>query len=740
MRALLDDAALVHDNQAVRPPEGGQAVRDRNGRAIRDQTVQRLLDQRLGLRVDAAGGLVENQHARVVQDRPGDADPLALAPGECLPALADGCVVPVREADDEVVGVGRPGGGDNLLQRRGGLAVGDVLAHRAVEEERFLQDDPDAGPQRIQVVVSHVHAVDADPPVGGVVEAADEIDHRRLARPRRSRQPDHLARLDREVHVLQHATDAVVAEADVVQFDSPANVHAGTGGGPREDGRLGVEHLEDPLRASRRPVEHLVHVRDAVHGAVEHVQVPDEGQQFADRHGRGLSPGRRMVEAVDDPPAPHQPDQHDAHLRAELHQGAKRGEHADQTQRLAVHLFVLVAEAVDLAVFLAEGLDHAHAGQGAGDDGGHLAPAVEQAPEPAVEFLVEDDHQKHHDRDGPQDDKGQLPVQQEQRDADACDRQDGHDHFDEGEGHEIPQAFRVGRDARHEAARLLAGEETQGKLVQVAVDGVAQVAADVGAHRGQDPLLDGLPDQQDDEQPRHQPNVEEEQRGVRIAAGAGAEPLVDQRLAQPGQDQPDTRRDQREDGARDGPGLVGPDEVEHAEEDLPAARAGGAVLAPGRDHPPARLAAELLVLRRGVFVGRLDVLGPLDPLLQAPLQPPDAPGVAKREAELPRHLPVGQQAQQVHPEALDDLRLIEAFRGQPPAPPLAVAPGEVPDPPIRQDEVPLHVHAVVVEVELRRGQDGLPAGLQHDPLTKIVRQVVDVAVRVVPGVRHDSRT
>src|SRR3712207_8910526 len=48
---------------------------------------QRLLDLALGLRVDAARRLVEDQDPRVVQDRPRDRDPLALAARERVPAL-----------------------------------------------------------------------------------------------------------------------------------------------------------------------------------------------------------------------------------------------------------------------------------------------------------------------------------------------------------------------------------------------------------------------------------------------------------------------------------------------------------------------------------------------------------------------------------------------------------------------------------------------------------------------------
>ena len=54
---------------------------------------ERLLDRRLDLRIERRGGLVEDQDRRVLQDHPGDGDPLALAAGELDAALADVGVV-----------------------------------------------------------------------------------------------------------------------------------------------------------------------------------------------------------------------------------------------------------------------------------------------------------------------------------------------------------------------------------------------------------------------------------------------------------------------------------------------------------------------------------------------------------------------------------------------------------------------------------------------------------------------
>ena len=48
-------------------------------RAPAQQRLERALDQVLGLRVEGRGWLVQNQDRGVLQQRPGDGDPLPLA-------------------------------------------------------------------------------------------------------------------------------------------------------------------------------------------------------------------------------------------------------------------------------------------------------------------------------------------------------------------------------------------------------------------------------------------------------------------------------------------------------------------------------------------------------------------------------------------------------------------------------------------------------------------------------------
>jgi hypothetical protein len=106
VRAALDDAAAVHDQDLVGAADGGQAVRDDEGGAALPQPAEAVADERLALAVQARCRLVEDQDARVRDDGAGDGDALPLAAGQLDAALADDGVVAVLEAVDELVRVG----------------------------------------------------------------------------------------------------------------------------------------------------------------------------------------------------------------------------------------------------------------------------------------------------------------------------------------------------------------------------------------------------------------------------------------------------------------------------------------------------------------------------------------------------------------------------------------------------------------------------------------------------------
>src|SRR5881628_1425514 len=81
-RALLDDAAVVEDQDDVRPPDRREPVRDDEGRAPGQEPLQPLHDERLRGGVERRGGLVEYEERRIAEDRARDRDAQLLAGGE----------------------------------------------------------------------------------------------------------------------------------------------------------------------------------------------------------------------------------------------------------------------------------------------------------------------------------------------------------------------------------------------------------------------------------------------------------------------------------------------------------------------------------------------------------------------------------------------------------------------------------------------------------------------------------
>ena len=94
MRAHLDHAALVQDDDAVDVLDGREAVGDDDRGPSNHELRQRVLDEMLRLRVHRARRLVQNeQDLGVERDRAREREELLLAHRERRPALGDDRVV-----------------------------------------------------------------------------------------------------------------------------------------------------------------------------------------------------------------------------------------------------------------------------------------------------------------------------------------------------------------------------------------------------------------------------------------------------------------------------------------------------------------------------------------------------------------------------------------------------------------------------------------------------------------------
>ncbi len=113
--ALLHDFAVVDHHHVVGIADGAQAVGNHKTGSALHQAQQRFLDARLGARVHAAGGLIQDQDGRVGQDGAGDRQQLALSLAQVAGAFCEQGLVTLRQLADKVIGIRQFGRVDDLL-------------------------------------------------------------------------------------------------------------------------------------------------------------------------------------------------------------------------------------------------------------------------------------------------------------------------------------------------------------------------------------------------------------------------------------------------------------------------------------------------------------------------------------------------------------------------------------------------------------------------------------------------
>ena len=217
MAALLDDAALVHDDDAVRVADGREPVCDDKAGPALAQPRHRELNLHLGAGVDAAGRLVQDQHGSVGQEGTGNRQQLLLPRRNVGGVVVEDGVVAVGKRPDEVVGMRRLSGRHDLLGARTELAVADVVTDGAGEEPGVLQHHAEHAAHVIAADLARIDAVHTDPPAVDLVEAHQEVDNRRLTGSRRADDRDRLPRLRLETEVRDQGLFGFVAEGHVLE-------------------------------------------------------------------------------------------------------------------------------------------------------------------------------------------------------------------------------------------------------------------------------------------------------------------------------------------------------------------------------------------------------------------------------------------------------------------------------------------------------------------------------------------
>jgi hypothetical protein len=355
--ALLDDPATVQHDHPVGQVQRRDAMGDEHRGAIGQYRAQPVVDRGLGARVDRTGRVVQHEYPGVGQDRASQRDALALPAGQGQTTLADDRVVTLRQRGDELVCLRDLRRLLDLLVGGVRAAVGDIGADRVGEQEALLERDADSPPQRVQGHRPRVVPVDQHLAELGVAEPRDQRGDRRLAAAARPDQRHPLAGGDAQAEAVQHGSIGGVAEADVVEDELAP--HVGQLDRARGIGDLGlrVEQLEDPLDAGAGLLPDRQHGGELTRRCGELADVGGEGQERADR-----DVALQREQPTDDQ------DGHLAQRRDRLEHRLEAGGQPGGPHPRAVQLLSRVGQPPQLALLLAERLDHPYAADALLDD------------------------------------------------------------------------------------------------------------------------------------------------------------------------------------------------------------------------------------------------------------------------------------------------------------------------------------------------------------------------------------
>ena len=443
----------------------------------------------------------------------------------------------------------------DVLGRGVGPAEGDVVAHRACEQEPLLRHDPELAAERGLRHFAQIVAVDRDPPVARVVEACEQLGDRRLAGAGVSDKRDRRPSRDCEVEPVQNLRPVAVAEAHGLEGDVAFDLRQLERAG--QVGHLGllVEHVDDLVQCGRGREESAVQLRELLHRVEEVLHVEHEGEQRSQRD-RALEV---EVAAV-----------------AEHHGERDRREQVDEREvepveddRLHVRFAVVLghlAEVARVCLLARERLDDPHPRDVLGERGRHEAEPLAHGRVRAGGALAEDHRRDAHERDHDQRRECQAPVEDEEQDRGAEQSERVLDEARDPVGDELVDRLDVVRQPADDHARTVALVEAEREVLQVVEKAVAQV--------GQDPLAD--PAGQVGLDVAHAPAQEaEEQEGAddppELAQVVLADAVVDGVLGEQRRRERERRRQQQRADREQRPRAVGPREAdEHPE---PPARA-----------------------------------------------------------------------------------------------------------------------------------------------------------------------
>ena len=231
--------------------------------------------------IEGRGGLVQDQQRSILEQGPGDGQPLALSPGQSHPVLADQGVQPLGQFPDKGHGLGMFGRLDDGLPGSGGAAVGDIGLHRVVKQYDILADVGQLIAQVPQLQFTDVLPVQQDTPFGGIIEAGQQGHQGALAAARGAHQGHGLPGLHRQVDPPEHRW---VLLSIVKPY--PLEMHRSPGPGQLLLAPIGlrgfVKQGKDALGRRQSPLQLLVDFGQPLDRSQHHGHGAEQGDKAPD--------------------------------------------------------------------------------------------------------------------------------------------------------------------------------------------------------------------------------------------------------------------------------------------------------------------------------------------------------------------------------------------------------------------------------------------------------------------------
>src|SRR5208283_378219 len=407
------------------------------------------------------------EDGRILENGTRDRDALALATAQAQAALADDRIVALGQPHDEVVRQRRAGCIFHRLPWNVGLAIGNIVADSIVEQDRILGDDGNLRPQRCNRDITHITAVEEQPPAGHVEEARQQVYQRGLARAAGTDNRDYFARHYFQIDIVQHlavVVSAAVAEVNMLEAYALVEWRQVQGAGLLADIIPGVEKIEDRRRRAQRLLEVVVKLSELAHRLIKLEHSNDESQE----HAFG-------EETVLDVLAAHKDQHRDGDGAEDVHHWRTHSLGAHRTQVCHKKPARGFAETARLPGFHRESLHDADASNGllqyVLDIGDLVLPFARGGAHPLT------DPPRRHDHEGNED--GEHPCQASaQQDHDGRGEQEGEELLQElrqHRGQRVLHPVNVAHDRRQQRAGGVLLEERDRALQRGLIEFVAQV-------------------------------------------------------------------------------------------------------------------------------------------------------------------------------------------------------------------------------------------------------------------------